>query len=108
MSISHLALAQTTAITQNTPTIFQLPEGKQASDYFVGVNGALMGLLLFGLLLSVVVHRAFVKKDGNMSQALGWIAIIVITVFVTIPGANALHEVVIGAGKLSLAWVTTS
>lgn len=86
---------------------FGFPDGRTFSSYFENVHGGALALLVLALILMAIVYKVFVDHDGNMSQAVGWIVIVLLLVFMAAPGLVASREVVIDFGRAIKAWLIT-
>lgn len=95
------------AVSTNSVQAFGLPEGRTLQSYFTNVDPAGLAMLVAGLVIILLAYLIFVKKDGNFSQAIGYIVIIFATVWFLGDGLPAVKEILLGLINVAWDWITS-
>lgn len=102
----HNNLLSVSDTNETTIEAFGLPSGRTWTSYYTNLNGGGLGMFVLAVLLFILIYFVLISRDGNLSQAIGWIAVIIVVVYVLPNGLIATQAVVEGTRQALWAWVT--
>ena len=90
------------------PMLFHFPSGRTLTSYYAPVHP--LGLALFAsmAILIIITYFVFIRRDGNISQTVGWILLIMWVLIFGGPALTALRSVGVQTFVMAFAYLFSS